>query len=113
MGEVITCRGYTSSVDWWSVGIFIYEMIYGTTPFASKNRNVCFKKIVEQEVSFPPVPHISSDCKDLITKLLSKEAEQRLGSKYGATEIKSHPFFRNTHWALLRDKARRETPPTN
>ena len=102
--EVITCRGYTSSVDWWSLGIFIYEMVYGVSPFASKNRNTCFKKIIEEELSFPPVPHVSESCKDLIRRLLSKSPSERLGSKYGASEIKAHPFFENIQWALLRYK---------
>ena len=91
-------------VDWWSLGIFIYEMVYGVSPFASKNRNTCFKKIIEEELSFPPVPHVSESCKDLIRRLLSKSPSERLGSKYGASEIKAHPFFENIQWALLRYK---------
>ncbi|QDZ21047.1 serine/threonine protein kinase [Chloropicon primus] len=106
--EIIACRGYTSSVDWWSVGIFIYELVYGVTPFASKNRNECFKRIVEEEVSFPQDPIVSGACKDIIRKLLDKDASSRLGSTYGASEIKSHPFFEKIQWALLRYNKRRE-----
>ena len=100
--EVITCRGYTSSVDWWSVGIFLYEMVYGCTPFVSKNRNECFKKIIEQDLRFPSSPQVSQTCKDLIRQLLVKDAMERLGSTYGAMELMSHPFFDNVQWALLR-----------
>ena len=102
--EVITCRGYSSSVDWWGLGIFLYEMIYGCTPFVSKNRHTCFKKILEEELQFPALPHVSSGCKDLIRRLLVKDPAERLGSTHGASEIKAHPFFETTRWALLRYK---------
>ncbi len=102
--EVIVCRGYTSSVDWWSVGIFIYELCYGCTPFAASNRNTCFKKIIEEELSFPDCPKVSDHCKDLMTRLLAKDPAKRLGNAYGAAEIKSHPFFDDIQWALLRYK---------
>ena len=103
--EVITCRGYSSSVDWWSLGIFVYEMSYGCTPFASKNRNTCFKKIVEEELTFPNFPDkVSDTCKDLMRSLLIKEPSERLGGLQGASEIKAHPFFASTRWALLRYK---------
>jgi serine/threonine protein kinase len=102
--EVITCRGYSSSVDWWSLGIFVYELSYGRTPFASKNRNTCFKKIVEEDLSFPALPDtVSATCKDLMRSLLIKEPSERLGGLQGASEIKAHPFFSSTRWALLRN----------
>mmetsp|Transcript_1051 Transcript_1051/g.3994 ORF Transcript_1051/g.3994 Transcript_1051/m.3994 type:complete len:188 (+) Transcript_1051:1055-1618(+) len=100
--EIITCRGYTSSVDWWSVGILVYELVYGVTPFASKNRNECFKRILEEELSFPQEPRVSGECKALIEGLLAKDPAARLGSRHGASEIKNHPFFAQVQWALLR-----------
>jgi protein-serine/threonine kinase len=51
--EVIKGCGHTSAVDWWTLGILIYEMLYGTTPFKGKNRNATFANILSREVDFP------------------------------------------------------------
>ncbi|KAI9748943.1 MAG: serine/threonine protein kinase, AGC [Lichina confinis] len=103
--EVIRGNGHTSAVDWWTLGILIYEMLYGTTPFKGKNRNATFAKILRDEVPFaehPGAPQISNLCKSLIRKLLIKDESRRLGSRAGASDVKGHPFFRPTQWALLR-----------
>lgn len=50
--EVIKGCGHTSAVDWWTLGILIYEMLYGTTPFKGKNRNATFANILRDEVPF-------------------------------------------------------------
>ncbi|KAJ6258947.1 Serine/threonine-protein kinase [Drechslerella dactyloides] len=103
--EVIKGCGHTSAVDWWTLGILIYEMLYGTTPFKGKNRNATFANILRDEVGFPEGPNspqISGTCKSLIKKLLVKDENKRLGSRAGASDVKAHPFFRSTQWALLR-----------
>ena len=51
--EVIKGCGHTSAVDWWTLGILIYEMLYGTTPFKGKNRNNTFANILRDDVGFP------------------------------------------------------------
>ncbi|KAF2401332.1 Pkinase-domain-containing protein [Trichodelitschia bisporula] len=104
--EVIKGCGHTSAVDWWTLGILIYEMLYGTTPFKGKNRNATFANILRDEVPFPDgsgSPSVSNLCKQLIRKLLTKDELRRLGSRAGASDVKAHPFFRTTQWALLRN----------
>ncbi|KEY72746.1 hypothetical protein S7711_02533 [Stachybotrys chartarum IBT 7711] len=103
--EVIKGSGHTSAVDWWTLGILIYEMLYGTTPFKGKNRNATFANILREDVPFPDhsgSPQISNLCKSLIRKLLIKDENRRLGARAGASDIKAHPFFRTTQWALIR-----------
>ncbi|KAF2761971.1 serine/threonine-protein kinase-like protein nrc-2 [Pseudovirgaria hyperparasitica] len=103
--EVIKGCGHTSAVDWWTLGILIYEMLYGTTPFKGKHRNATFSNILRDDVPFPEnsgSPSISNLCKSLIRKLLIKDEMRRLGSRAGASDVKGHPFFRQTQWALLR-----------
>lgn len=51
--EVIKGNGHTSAVDWWTLGILVYEMLYGTTPFKGKNRNATFANILRDDVPFP------------------------------------------------------------
>ncbi|KIW06911.1 serine/threonine-protein kinase nrc-2 [Verruconis gallopava] len=104
--EVIKGCGHTSAVDWWTLGILIYEMLFGTTPFKGKNRNATFANILRDEVPFPEgsgVQQISNLCKNLIRKLLVKDETKRLGSRGGASDIKNHQFFKTTQWALLRN----------
>jgi protein-serine/threonine kinase len=55
--EVIKGCGHTSAVDWWTLGILIYEMLYGTTPFKGKNRNATFQNILKDDVPFPDGPN--------------------------------------------------------
>lgn len=103
--EVIKGCGHTSAVDWWTLGILIYEMLYGTTPFKGKNRNSTFANIIREEVPFPEHSsslQISNLCKSLIRKLLIKDENRRLGARAGASDVKGHPFFRTTQWALIR-----------
>ncbi|KAJ2895503.1 uncharacterized protein MKZ38_006406 [Zalerion maritima] len=103
--EVIKGSGHTSAVDWWTLGILIYEMLYGTTPFKGKNRNATFANILREDIPFPDhagAPPISNLCKSLIRKLLIKDENRRLGARAGASDIKSHPFFKTTQWALIR-----------
>jgi len=103
--EVIKGCGHTSAVDWWTLGILMYEMLYGTTPFKGKNRNSTFANILRDEVPFPDhqnAPQISNFCKAIIRKLLIKDEGRRLGSRAGASDVKTQPFFKTTQWALLR-----------
>ena len=55
--EVIKGSGHTSAVDWWTLGILIYEMLYGTTPFKGKNRNATFANILREDIPFPDSPN--------------------------------------------------------
>lgn len=108
--EVIKGTGHTSSVDWWTLGILIYEMLFGVTPFKGKDRNATFHSVLNTDVQFPDHPgsqQVTSICKSLIRKLLIKDDQLRLGSKAGASDVKQHPFFKTTNWALLRHL----TPP--
>lgn len=94
-------------MDWWSFGILIYELVYGTTPFRGARRDETFENIIKAPLRFPAKPLVSEAIQDLITQLLTKDPTKRLGAKAGAEEIKQHPFFKGTNWALLRN----EVPP--
>ncbi|KAK6457266.1 kinase-like domain-containing protein [Scheffersomyces xylosifermentans] len=102
--EVIRGKGHTSAVDWWTLGIFIFEMLYGTTPFKGADRKKTFSNVLKKDVKFPDTQSVSSNCRSLIKKLLIKDEAKRLGSRTGASEIKNHVFFKSTQWALLRNQ---------
>lgn len=102
--EVIRGNGHTAAVDWWTLGILVYEMLFGFTPFKGDNTNQTFSNILKNEVIFSNNNEISRTCKDLIKKLLIKSETKRLGSKLGASDIKRHPFFKKVQWSLLRNQ---------
>ncbi|KAF9484005.1 Pkinase-domain-containing protein [Pholiota conissans] len=101
--EVIAAQGHTAAVDWWTLGILIYEMIYATTPFKGNERNETFHNIRYQAVHFRDTPKISSAGKDCMARLLDKSERTRLGSKSGASEVKQHKWFAKINWGLLRN----------
>ncbi|KAL2332077.1 hypothetical protein Fmac_019658 [Flemingia macrophylla] len=100
--EIITGSGHTSAVDWWALGILIYEMLYGYTPFRGKTRQKTFANILHKDLKFPKSKPVSLQTKQLIYWLLQRDPKDRLGSREGANEIKRHPFFRGVNWALVR-----------
>ncbi|TFK29296.1 Pkinase-domain-containing protein [Coprinopsis marcescibilis] len=101
--EVIAAQGHTAAVDWWTLGILIYEMIYATTPFKGQERNETFHNIRHQPVTFRDSPKISSAGKDCMVRLLDKNERRRLGSRSGASEVKQHKWFSKINWGLLRN----------
>ncbi|PFH52885.1 hypothetical protein AMATHDRAFT_56456 [Amanita thiersii Skay4041] len=100
--EVIAAQGHTAAVDWWTLGILIYEMIYATTPFKGQERNDTFHNIRTAPVQFRDSHKLSQAGKDCITRLLDKDERTRLGSRSGASEVKQHKWFGKINWGLLR-----------
>ncbi|GFZ20549.1 phototropin 1 [Actinidia rufa] len=100
--EIITGAGHTSAVDWWALGILLYEMLYGYTPFRGKTRQKTFANILHKDLKFPGSISASLSAKQLMYRLLHRDPKNRLGSCEGAHEIKRHPFFRGVNWALVR-----------
>ncbi|KAF6240830.1 putative blue light receptor [Scenedesmus sp. NREL 46B-D3] len=100
--EVINAAGHAAPVDWWSFGILLYELMFGTTPFRGSRREETFENVLRNPLTFPSKPAISPEAQDLMAQLLAKDPAQRLGTKAGAEEIKKHPWFEGTNWALLR-----------
>jgi len=105
--EVIQGSGQTSSVDWWTFGILMYEMIYGHTPYRGKSQDDTFTHILGGELRFPDqhIYPVSTLCKSLIKKLLHPDPRKRLGSDQGAIDVKKHKFFDGKiNFALIRNQ---------
>ncbi|XP_042477569.1 serine/threonine-protein kinase RHS3 [Macadamia integrifolia] len=100
--EIIRGEGHGSAVDWWTFGIFLYELLHGTTPFKGSGNRATLFNVVDQPLRFPEVPAVSLVARDLIRGLLVKDPHRRIAYKRGATEIKQHPFFEGVNWALVR-----------
>lgn len=109
--EIIKGEGHGSAVDWWTFGIFLYELLFGRTPFKGSGNRATLFNVVGQPLRFPESPSVSFSARDLIRGLLVKEPQNRLAFKRGATEIKQHPFFEGVNWALIRCATPPEVPP--
>uniref|UniRef100_A0A674MSK9 Rho-associated protein kinase 1 n=1 Tax=Takifugu rubripes TaxID=31033 RepID=A0A674MSK9_TAKRU len=109
--EVLKSQGgdgyYGRECDWWSVGVFLYEMLVGDTPFYADSLVGTYSKIMNHKnaLTFPDDSDISNDAKNLICAFLT-DREVRLG-RNGVDEIKRHPFFKNDQWTWenIRDTA--------
>ncbi|KAK0579472.1 hypothetical protein LWI29_026780 [Acer saccharum] len=111
--EVASGRSHGNAVDWWAFGIFIYEMIYGRTPFAAPSNENTLHNIVKKPLTFPthtPSSLLELHARDLISGLLNKDPSRRLGSRRGAADVKTHPFFKGLNFALVRSVAPPEIP---
>ncbi|WOL09209.1 protein kinase PINOID 2-like [Canna indica] len=117
--EVISGAGHGSAVDWWALGVFLYEMIYGRTPFKGEDNEKTLINIIKQPLGFPKTSSSLTTAKDmedllraqdLITKLLVKNPKKRIGSTKGSAEIKKHDFFKGVSWALIRSVRPPEVP---
>merc|ERR1719238_1176212 len=89
--EMISHAGHDKTVDWWALGILIYEMLIGVTPFFNKNKNTLLTKIQTAKVVFPDRKRYkidySDEMMDLIVKLLDKDKTTRLGAEGDWKEI--------------------------
>ncbi|XP_050217150.1 serine/threonine-protein kinase D6PKL2 [Mercurialis annua] len=108
--EIVKGEGHGSAVDWWTFGIFLYELLFGKTPFKGSGNRATLFNVVGQPLRFPDSPVVSFSARDLIRGLLVKEPQHRLAYKRGATEIKQHPFFEGVNWALIRCASPPEIP---
>ncbi|SPQ19515.1 4c0aa34d-c625-433f-ab30-56b406ac204d [Thermothielavioides terrestris] len=97
--EVIHNKGHTTAVDWWALGILIYEFLMGFPPFWHSNKMELFKQIVEKPVVFPSEPPVSAAAQDIIRQLCTVDRSRRLGNiSGGAARVKEHPFFAAVDW---------------
>ncbi|KAJ8374742.1 hypothetical protein SKAU_G00053220 [Synaphobranchus kaupii] len=104
--EVILRQGYGKPVDWWAMGIILYEFLVGCVPFFGDTPEELFGQVVSDEIIWPDGDDaLPADAQDLITRLLRQSPLERIGTG-GAPEVKQHPFFLGLDWnGLLRQKA--------
>ncbi|KIW32721.1 uncharacterized protein PV07_04249 [Cladophialophora immunda] len=98
--ELLLGHGYTKTVDWWTLGVLLYEMLTGLPPFYDENTNEMYRKILQEPLHFPGPEIVPAAAKDLLQKLLDRNPERRLGAG-GAAEIKAHHFFAGIDWRKL------------
>ncbi|KAG2501795.1 hypothetical protein HYH03_000295 [Edaphochlamys debaryana] len=100
--EVLLKKGYGMECDWWSLGAIMFEMLVGYPPFYSDEPLTTCRKIVNWRMflRFPDEARLSPEARDLICRLMC-DLDERIGTRGGVEEIKSHPFFAGIDWAHL------------
>ncbi|KAK3379565.1 kinase-like domain-containing protein [Lasiosphaeria ovina] len=102
--EVVSNKGYNKSVDWWSLGILIYEMLCGYTPFWDGGSPMkIYENILRGKVKYPA--YVNPDAQDLLERLITADLTKRLGNLYGGSQdVKSHRWFSEVTWDRLARK---------
>lgn len=105
--ELVMKKGHTMSVDWWSLGVFLYEMVAGLPPFYTQNITEMYDLILNKPLQFPSF--FSPELRSILTRLLERDPAKRMQS---GEEFRSHPFFDGINWEkLLRRELRPEFVP--
>jgi serine/threonine protein kinase len=106
--EIIKNKGHGFAVDWWALGVIVFEMLAGYPPFYGEDPMETYRKILEQPAEFPA--HFTKHARDIIRKMLQKDVSKRIGNlKNGVRDITSHAWFASVDWrATLKKKT---TPP--
>lgn len=98
--ELLLGQGYNKTVDWWTLGVLLYEMLTGLPPFYDEVTNEMYRKILSEPLQFPGYDVVPHAARDLLSKLLDRNPAERLGAN-GSVEIKSHSFFHAIDWRKL------------
>ncbi|OQR88525.1 kinase [Thraustotheca clavata] len=106
--EILDRVGHGTSVDWWALGMVLYEMLTGLPPWYTRNRQKLFDRVRNAPLTFPD--YVSPNAQSLIAGLLNRNPNERLGNK-SAKDIQTHPFFSSINWDDLYD--RKLSPPFN
>lgn len=90
--EILNGQGYNKTIDWWTLGVLLFEMLSGLPPFYDEVTDKMYEKILHDPLTFGP--DISAEARNILTSLLNREPTKRLGVN-GAQEIREDPFFKN------------------
>jgi serine/threonine protein kinase len=100
--EMVRKTGHGKNVDWYLLGVLLYEMLEGIPPFYDHDKETLFQNILNNPVELSL--ELSEEAQDLILRLLYKDPNKRLGNKNGAKDIKKHPWFNKINWKDIEKK---------
>eukprot|EP01135_Chromosphaera_perkinsii_P003173 Nk52_evm62s236 gene=Nk52_evmTU62s236 len=99
--ELLLGTGHSEAVDWWSLGVCLFEFLTGFPPFNDETEQLIFQNILSSNIPWPKIPEeMSWEAHSLISQLLTRDPSKRPTAK----DIKKHPFFSDINWETLLDK---------
>lgn len=105
--EILVKKGYTCTVDWWSLGVVAFELLFGKRPFRGKTNSALTNAITRDEPRFPDtLPQtISPEALNFLEKILQRDINKRIGCRGsgGMTKLKDHDWFRDVNWDLMQE----------
>ncbi|KAL3312583.1 hypothetical protein Ciccas_008819, partial [Cichlidogyrus casuarinus] len=100
--EILMYKGYGNGVDWWALGVLVYEMLCGASPFYADEVTEIYNNIIDAKVRFPREPNFSRSARHLIKHLLEKDLTKRYGILHaGVADIRCHPWFSDLDWLSI------------
>lgn len=103
--EILAKKGYTCTIDWWSLGVVAFELLFGKRPFRGKTNSALTNAIIREEPRFPDTlpQHVSSDALHFLERILYRDVHKRLGCRGsgGMPKLKQHPWFSGVDWDLM------------
>ncbi|KAJ1332737.1 hypothetical protein BSLG_008366 [Batrachochytrium salamandrivorans] len=101
--EIIQSKGHGKAVDWWALGILVFEMLAGYPPFFDDNPFGIYEKILQGRIAFPS--HVDLDAREFIKRLLTPDRSRRLGNlKDGPQDVKAQKWFQGVDWQAIIDR---------
>ncbi len=106
--EIIRKSGHGLATDWWGLGCLIYELVVGIPPFYVNDppqpggENPLYTAILHRTLLFPP--NVTHEFRDICTRLLAKDSDERMGCRKGFLEVKDHPWFSSINWIAMMKK---------
>ncbi len=108
--EMLRRTGHSHSIDWYLLGVLIYEMLVGVPPYFNTSKTKLFENIQQGPLKIPhTMPH---DARQIILLLLNRNPQKRLGAMRDAEEVKEHEFFASINWDTVASKQCEVLPPT-
>lgn len=99
--SILGIGGDNAAVDWWALGVVLYEFLYGTPPFHADSPEKVFDNVISRRIQWhEDLVEISPEAQDLMNRLMCSDPKQRLGSR-GAAEVKCHAFFAGINWDTI------------
>ncbi|CAO3598783.1 unnamed protein product [Absidia cylindrospora] len=105
--EIVGKQGYSTFVDWWSLGVTAFELLFGKRPFTGKTNDQVTDAILNDDLVFPDdaTEIVSQDCMDVLQGLLTKSPHRRYGcGSNGIYKLKNHPWFQGIDWQAMVQK---------
>ena len=97
---ILNTTGYNMSVDWWALGVLVFEMVVGFPPFQGRNMFALYDKILEGTVEWPRDLETEAEVRDFVSRLLVKDVSKRMGcGERGFEDIKSHTWLKHLDWS--------------